>query len=83
MNVQNIFFLPMGAHTCRLGVNVDSYLLMDGIINCYFIALVQKIDLEILMDLHIIRVTESKSQFWHVVCVCVCLSVGHDNSKNN
>ena len=33
----------------------------------------------------IFRIAEKvKSQFWHVVCVCVCLSVcGHDNSKNN
>ena len=49
--------------------------------NYYFfnresIAMVQKTEIEILMYLHILSVTESKkSHFWHVVCLSVCLSV--------
>ena len=40
------------------------------------IASAQKIDFQILMNLHVLRATESKkSYFWHVVCLSVCLSV--------
>ena len=40
------------------------------------IAFAQKTDFQILMNLHVLRATESKkSYFWHVVCVSVCLSV--------
>ena len=39
------------------------------------IALVKKTDLEILMDLHVLGVTESKKVIFGMsVCVCVCLS---------
>ena len=52
------------------------------------IASVQKNEIEILMDLHVLRATESKKVSFGMssvcVCVCLCLSVcGHDNSKNN
>ena len=60
------------------------------------IALVQKIDLEILMNLHVLRHADSKKLIFGMssvclcVCVCVCLSVclsvgvsvcGHHNSQ--
>ena len=54
------------------------------------IALVQKIDLEILMKIHVLRHADSKRLIFGMssvcpsVCLSVCLSVcGHHNSKNN
>ena len=52
------------------------------------IAFAQKIDFQILMNVHVLRPTESKKVIFVClsvcVCVCVCVSVcGHHNSKNN
>ena len=62
------------------------------------IAFAQKIDFQILMNVHVLRATESKKVIFGMssVCVSVCLSVclpvclsvcvsvcGHHNSKNN
>ena len=58
------------------------------------IAFAQKIDFQILMNLHVLRATESKKVIFGMssvcvsvclsVCMCVCVSVcGHHNSKNN
>ena len=46
------------------------------------IALAQKTDIEILMDIHVLRATESKKVSFGMssMCLSVC---GHDNSKNN
>ena len=43
----------------------------------YCIALVQKINQEILVDLHVLKVTESKKVIFGMssVCLCVCPSV--------
>ena len=70
----------------------NSYEISSGPVAFYFldytkyresIASPQKMDFEILMNLHVLRAIESKSYFWPV-CLSVCLSVcGHYNSKNN
>ena len=48
------------------------------------IAFPQKIDFQILMNLHILRASESKKVIFGMSSVCVCVCVcGHHNSKNN
>ena len=82
-NVMSVIaFVQSHTYSKRLNVLFPSFYFLGYTKYRESIAFAQKIDFQILMNVHVLRPTESKKVIFGMssVCLSVC---GHHNSKNN